>query len=209
VSRPTRASSIVVGVQASRRYPVVTAVRLQRGKKEMSRHDAHSARTRRLTLAALACCAIGLGACGSSGNTGTGAQSGGVPDGVKFADCMRAHHVPSFPDPGARREIQISLSPAFQSAQTSCQHLLGGSPGSGPPSPQAHARLLQNSACMRRHGISSFPDPRAGSPPSSPAGYSLILGSGGYFLAIPNTINPASPAFKQAATACKFGPPHG
>jgi len=175
----------------------------------MSHHNADGARPRRLTLAALAGCAVVLAGCGSSGNTGTGSQSSGVPAGIKFADCVRAHGVPNFPDPGASREIQITPSPAFQSAQTSCQHLLGGGPGSGPPSAQAHAQLLQISECMRRHGISSFPDPRAGSPPSNPAGYSLILGSRGYFLAIPNTINPASPAFKQAATACKFGPRGG
>ncbi len=177
----------------------------------MGHDNANHARKRRLTLATLAWCAIMLGGCGSAGNTsaGTGSQSGGVPAGVKFADCMRAHGVPDFPDPGASREIQITPSPAFQSAQTSCQHLLGGGPSSGPPSAQAHAQLLRISECMRRHGISSFPDPRAGSPPSTLAGYSLILGSGGYLLAIPNTINPAAPAFKQAATACKFGPRAG
>jgi hypothetical protein len=120
---------------------------------------------------------------------------------------MRAHGVPNFPDPGASREIQITVSPASPSAQTSCQHLMpGGGPGSGPPSAQAHAHLLQISECMRRHGISSFPDPRAGSPPGNLAGYSLILGTGGYLLAIPSSINPASPVFKQAATACKFEP---
>ena len=119
---------------------------------------------------------------------------------------MRAHGVPNFPDPGSSREIPIMQSPAFQSAQKSCQPLLGGGLGSGPPSAQAHAQLLQISECMRRRGISRFPDPRTGSPPSSLTGYSLILGMRGYFLAIPSSIDPSSPAFKRAATVCKFGP---
>ena len=122
---------------------------------------------------------------------------------------MRAHGVPNYPDPGASREVPIMRSPAFQSAQKSCQHLLGDGVGSGPPSAQARAELLQISECMRRHGIAGFPDPRTGSPPSSLTGYSLILGTGGYFLAIPSSIAPSSPAFKQAASACRFGPrPH-
>jgi hypothetical protein len=130
---------------------------------------------------------------------------------------MRSHGVSNFPDPKiSGRSIEIlgsnsginQQSPAFQSAQTSCTHLLpGGGPGSGPPSAQAHAQLLQVSQCMRQHGISSFPDPQTGSPPSNPAGYSAVLGLGGYFLAIPSSIDTKSPAFRQAATACKFGPP--
>jgi hypothetical protein len=59
---------------------------------------------------------------------------------------------------------------------------------------------------MRRHGISSFPDPQTGSPPSSLAGYNAIIGHGGYLLAIPSSIDMASPAFKQAAITCGFGP---
>jgi hypothetical protein len=156
---------------------------------------------------ALAGCALVLGACSSSGNTGTGPQASGVSPSVKFADCMRAHGVPNFPDPGTSREIPILGSPAAQAAQKSCQHLLGASLGSGLPSTQARARLLSIAECMRRHGISGFPDPRTGSPPSSLTGYSLILGTRGYFLAIPSAIDPRSPAFQQAAGACKFGPP--
>lgn len=159
-----------------------------------------------LAVAALACGAIVLGGCSSSGDTGTGSQSSGVSAGIKFADCMRAHGVPNFPDPGVSREIPIMRSPAFQSAQTSCQHLLGGGLGSGPPSPQARAQLLRISQCMRRHGVSEFPDPRAGPPPSTLTGDSVILGTGGYILAIPSSIDPSSPGFKRAATACNFGP---
>jgi hypothetical protein len=172
----------------------------------MRHHMARALRMSPLAVAALACGAIVLGACSSSGDTGTGSQSSGLSAGIKFADCMRARGVPNFPDPGPSREIPVMRSPSFQSAQKSCQHLLGGGPGSGPPSAQAHARLLQISQCMRRHGVSEFPDPRAGPPPSTLTGYSLILGTGGYILAIPSSIDPSSPGFKQAATACNSGP---
>jgi len=53
---------------------------------------------------------------------------------------------------------------------------------------------------MRQHGVSGFPDPTL-SLPSSPAGYSLLEDRGGVVLAVPSTINPASPTFKQAAAA--------
>lgn len=172
----------------------------------MRHYIASAARTSPPGVAALACCAIVLGACGSSGHAGSGSQSSGVAPGIRFADCMRAHGVPNFPDPGTSREIPIMRSPAFQSAQKSCQHLLGGEVGPGAPSAQARAQLLQISECMRRHEISGFPDPETGSPPSSLTGYSLILGARGYFLAIPSSISPSSPAFKQAASACNFGP---
>jgi hypothetical protein len=41
------------------------------------------------------------------------------------------------------------------------------------------------------------------------AGYNGIIGHGGYLLAIPSSIDMASAAFKQAATACNFGPRGG
>lgn len=165
-------------------------------------------------------CAVAIAACGSAGPTNS--SSGPTAQSKKagtlaFAECMRSHGVPNFPDPnasgpsvqllGSSSEIN---SPAFQSAQTSCTRLLpGGGPGSEPRSAQAHAQLLKISECMRRRGISSFPDPRPGSPPSNLGGYSAIIGHGGYLLAIPNSIDMSSPAFKQAATACNFGPRGG
>jgi hypothetical protein len=64
--------------------------------------------------------------------------------------------------------------------------------------------MLEVSACMRKHGISGFPDPST-SPPSNP-GNSAILGNGGVYLAIPKSIDTSSPVFEQAAAACNFGP---
>jgi hypothetical protein len=58
---------------------------------------------------------------------------------------------------------------------------------------------------MRAHGISGFPDPTT-TPPSNPSDYSAVMGHNGVWLAVPNSIDPQSPAFKQAAAACNFGP---
>jgi hypothetical protein len=164
------------------------------------------------TLAALVCAAA-IAACGASSQAQTTAGSSSVGAGIKFADCMRAHGVPNFPDPGSGGGIHIQvgsgvnpLSPSFKAAQTSCTKLLpGGGPGSHHPTAQQIAQTRQVSVCMRQHGVSGFPDPTL-NPPSSPAGYSALLDRGGVVLAIPDTINVQSPVFEQAATACGF--PH-
>jgi hypothetical protein len=174
-------------------------------------------RARLLAAAALLSGVLVAGCGGSSGNptsaaSTSAAAAGAVESGVAFATCIRAHGVPNFPDPKVRgHTVRMGSaatlqSPAFQSAAHSCQRLLPkGPPGPEPPSPQAQAQMLEVSACMRRHGISGFPDPTT-SPPSNRAGNSGIIGRGGYYLAIPSSIDPSSPAFEQAAVACSFGP---
>lgn len=121
---------------------------------------------------------------------------------------MRAHGVPDFPDPSPSGGIQLSFgmnpfSPPFRAAHASCKQKL---PGGGPPDhagPQVKAEMLAMSECMRQHGITGFPDPTS-SLPLSPSNYSLVTDRGGVVLAVPKTIDPSSPAFQQAATACKF-----
>jgi hypothetical protein len=176
----------------------------------------HTPRALLLTAAALLS-GVPVAGCGASSTSPTGGASASasaasaVESGVAFSRCIRSHGVPNFPDPkvsghtvrmGSPRTIE---SPAFQSALRSCQRLLPkGAPGPEASSPQALARMLEVSACMRKHGISGFPDPSA-SPPSSP-GNSALIGSGGYYLAIPKSIDTNSPAFERAAAACNFGP---
>jgi hypothetical protein len=123
---------------------------------------------------------------------------------------MRANGVPTFPDPGSGSGgITIPngmspFSPSFKAAQARCQKLLpGGGPGNQHPSERDITLMRQISECMRRHGVSGFPDPTL-TRPSSPAGYSLLEDRGGVVLAVPDTINVSSPAFKQAGTACGF-----
>jgi hypothetical protein len=174
-------------------------------------------RARLLTAAALLSGVLVAGCEGSStsptGGTSTSASAASaVESGIAFSRCIRSHGVPNFPDPkvsghtvrmGSPSTVQ---SPAFQSAAHSCQRLLPkGPPGPEASSPQAQARMLNVSACMRKHGISGFPDPTT-SPPSNSAGYSAIMGAGGSYLAIPKSIDTNSPAFEQAAAVCNFGP---
>ncbi len=171
-------------------------------------------RPRMLAAAALVGGVLVAGCGGGSpsptGGAGTSASAAtAVESGVAFSRCIRSHGVPNFPDPkvsghtvrmGSASTLQ---SPAFQSAAHSCQRLLPkGPPGPESPSPQSQARMLDVSECMREHGITGFPDPTS-SPPSNPAG---IIGEGGYFLAIPQSIDTNSPAFERAAAACNFGP---
>ena len=162
-----------------------------------------------MALAVLGCAAA-IVSCGS-GNSSTTAASNRYSQGIKFADCMRSHAVPNFPDPSAGGGIQIPagsginpFSPAFKAAQTACaKRLPGGGPGNHHPTAQQIAMTRQVSECMRQHGVSGFPDPTF-TPPSSPVGYSIIEDRGGVILAIPSTINPQAPAFVQAAKACHF-----
>ncbi len=64
-------------------------------------------------------------------------------------------------------------------------------------------QTLEVSECMRRHGVSGFPDPTL-TMPSNPTDYSLVEDMDGVVLAVPSTINLGSPAFKEAAAACGF-----
>jgi hypothetical protein len=166
---------------------------------------------RALALAALTC--VALAACGSSANSAnsgksTGAKSAGA--GIKFSDCMRAHGLANFPDPSAGGGIQINSSsgidpqsPAFQSAQKACSNLLpGGGPGRAQPSASRKAAMVKLAECMRKHGLSTFPDPTA-TPPSPGPGGGIAFGSPGSFISVPQSLI-QSPAFSAAAAACGF-----
>ena len=174
----------------------------------MRRANDTGAPSRRILVVAIAAvsCAVAIAACGSSS---TNSQSAHRNAFLAFSECMRSHGVPTFPDPSPGGGIHLTsgmnpFAPAFKAAQASCHKLLpGGGPGSAHPTAQAKAQTLKISECMRQHGVSGFPDPTL-SLPSSPAGYSLLEDRGGVVLAVPSTINPASPTFKQAAAACGF-----
>jgi hypothetical protein len=165
-----------------------------------------------ITLPAITC-AMAIAACGTSGHSG-GAASGGSSlsnSELKVSECMRSHGVPNFPDPsggGGGFNLNGSginpQSPAFDSAQRTCFKLLpGGGPGAHPT--QAMAQTLQVSECMRRRGVSGFPDPTLKLPSiANRTEYSIVEDRDGAVLAVPSTISTSSPAFKQAATACGF-----
>jgi len=165
----------------------------------------------RKRLAVAISCALLSAACGAASKPSQPASTGSSPR-VEFAQCMRSHGVPNFSDPtsvggGVVNEVGANpQSPAFQAAQRSCQRLTpGGGSSSVHASAQAMARALTVSECMRAHGVSGFPDPVT-SPPSSLTGYSVVLSQNGAVIAIPSSLDVRSPAFKQAARQCNFGP---
>jgi hypothetical protein len=146
---------------------------------------------------------LGFSACGSA--TKAASQSG-INPGVKFAQCMRAHGVSNFPDPGASgpQETPISSAPAFVAAQKAC----GGGPG-GPGLPRAteaqKAQAIAFAKCMRAHGVPDWPDPTSAppsGPPSNPA--TTILAIHGMAFVFPSGLTLQSPALRGAASECGF-----
>lgn len=159
---------------------------------------------------------VALVACGSSapkpGTPATTSDSSGYTQKLKFVDCMRSHGVPNMPDPTANPPSgsytsvggivipsSISIqSPAFRSAEQSCEKLLPGGAPSGPAgSESVKLQLLALAKCMRGHGVPNFPDPTS-SPPSGPGN---VMGGDGTYLEIP-AANQQTPAFKHAAAVC-------
>jgi hypothetical protein len=149
--------------------------------------------TRRTAALAALGCAVLLAACGSSSSNRSGSASLSVSTGVKYADCMRSHGVSNFPDPGTSSAYQLlqqinQSSPAFESAQNACAKY-GDTSAPVDSWESGIPELVQLARCMRAHGVPNFPDPAS----TSAASHQLLAESG---------IEPHSPAFKHAATAC-------
>ena len=161
--------------------------------------------------------AIGLAACGSSSPSSTAAASNAASGKqaavLRFAQCVRAHGVPNFPDlpsnghggfqiqqsrrsgSGASTKVNgVSVNgPAFQQAMQACHHYLpnGGVPTAAEAA-KARAQALAMSRCMRSHGVPNFPDPQFQSGPNGGLGIRLS-GAG---------VDPSSPAFQAAQKYC-------
>ncbi len=114
---------------------------------------------------------------------------------VKFAACMRSHGVSDFPDPTLGSNGLPSFTsnesrppPAFQGARKVCGRDL---PSLGLNTPggkaTADAEALRYAVCMRSNGVPSFPDPNGKGV--------LVIQTG--------DVQPSSPAFQKAQTACK------
>lgn len=146
-------------------------------------------------------------AAGASGGTGSSASPGSQA--VAYSACMRAHGVTNFSNPkisthGNEVRVAIGVTPAitgnpdFKSAQRACNKLLpGGGPGEGPNhqiTPQEQSQYLKAAACVRSHGVPSFPDPTF---------------SGGGVHIEHQGLNESSPAFKAAVHDCESLIPGG
>jgi hypothetical protein len=153
------------------------------------------------------------------------ARSGSAPsqtqlqqEALNYSRCMRSNGVPNFPDPQpgggfvfrAGAGVDPS-SPAFEAARAKCQKQIplgGPTPGSTThPSRQWLAQMIKAAQCMRRHGISGFPDPKT-SVPSNPfppgSGVGVISDIEGAIFVFPDTLDMQSSLFVHAAAACKF-----
>ncbi len=151
-------------------------------------------------LAAIACGLV-LAACGASGKPSTAANADVA---LRFAQCMRAHGVPNFPDPnagGGGFQLGSGInpqSPAFASAHQACARLLPGSRRGPQASESQFLSALKFAQCMRVHGFSDFPDPTrsdSGRPPI------LVIGPGMFYRVSPS-FDPNTPAVKRAVAAC-------
>jgi len=174
-----------------------------------------SAPSTRAATASQSSTATGVGVAGSS------ATRSGDPasQALAYSRCMRANGVPSFPDPQPGGGVLFQRgagidpsSPLFEAAQTKCQRLMPIGAGLAPgarthPSQQALAQMLRVAQCMRRHGVSGFPEPRTSVPSNIPAalgGRGVISNIDGVILVVPGTIDEGSPLFARAAAACAF-----
>jgi hypothetical protein len=150
-----------------------------------------------------------IAACGSNSSSSSGSGSHlsaaqirqAEHDAVSFADCVRSHGVPNFPDsPYEQKQMLASSSakaPAVQSAVAACGHLLpNGGQSQSPEHRQAQiTALVAFARCLRGHGFPNFPDPST----TGQVTHEMLANAG---------IDLHQPAVVQAADTC-VGVTHG
>jgi hypothetical protein len=131
-----------------------------------------AASARAAALAAALSGMVLLTACGGGGSaTAAGSAGPGAPhyqklfqQALAYAQCMRSHGAPSWPDPDSHG--YFTMTPANSadfrapaSARQTCQHLLPKGKALTPAQQASASRAnLALAACMRRHGYPNFPD---------------------------------------------------
>jgi hypothetical protein len=120
-------------------------------------------------LRPLAIVAALLAGCGSAAPAGTTSSTSATAQekGVKFAQCMRAHGVPHFPDPDPKGEFAfgVDVSPeVFTRAADACKDLEPPGALSGKRDPKQQSDALRFAECVRENGVKDFPDPVNGEP---------------------------------------------
>ena len=139
-----------------------------------------------------------------SAQTTTAASASGSRDPSAFAECMTSHgFAASLGSAANARGKELSIagvvisgnvdpsSPQFQAAMQACRRYLpGGGPPTLSPAQQAeHAKAMANfAACMRKHGVPSFPDPN---------------GQGIFTPDQLTQLDPTSPLFRTVFKACE------
>ncbi len=127
-------------------------------------------------LVALATIALVGAGCGSSASpsSGTAGSSAAASStltaqeqGVKFAECIRAHGVGDFPDPDPKGDYDygVSVSPqVWKRATTACKALQPPGTLSSKRTPKQQSASLRFAQCIRDNGVTDFPDPVNGEP---------------------------------------------
>ena len=150
-------------------------------------------------VAALAGTAL-LASCGGSAAPVSANQTA-YQKAVAFSACMRAHGEPGFPDPQPNGNLLINAQQdhlngaLMNSAQKACQHLMPIKPMTAAQQQKLTARALKFVACMRAHGLPTFPDP--------------TINSQGIEVQIPSGVAPNSPVLRNAQQACRHLAPFG
>jgi hypothetical protein len=173
----------------------------------------------RRTAALVALTALALPAAGCGGRNAAGVASvasstttttASANPAVAYSQCMRAHGIQGFPDPGSDGSIDKQAIVALavpkqkmQAAGDACAHFLPNG-GAAPPAQQTRTELadeLSFARCMRSHGVPNFPDPTAQD------GLSVALveahGVDVHSTAVLHTVQTCLPASHGALTAAK------
>jgi len=135
-----------------------------------------AARTAAAIIATAALVLLTAACSGSPSSSGSGdspnaGRSANSQVGVNYANCMRSHGVPKYPDPDSSNELanglpKVSLqqlevsSSHYQAAQHACAHLLpNGGQQTQAQSQQDLNAMRRYARCMRSHGVPTWPDP--------------------------------------------------
>ena len=149
-----------------------------------------------ILAAALAGIAVLAAACAGGSPIGAGSGSGQTPyqQALAYAQCMRAHGDPGFPDPNSQGLFPHPAGSQYQAASRACGHLLPSQPLTAAQKQEHVRQALQFASCMRSHGYPNYPDPIVRN-----GGAAVGLGFGG--------IDQSSPQFQAAVQTCrKFEP---
>ena len=143
-------------------------------------------------------------ACGGGGSPAVAGLSA-YQKSVAYAQCRRAHGEPGWPDPSSNggfiidgKKDHLIGGPQMQSASKTCQHLLPKSaPLTAAQQRQDTSEALKFVACVRAHGLPSFPDP--------------VVNANGVNFHGAVGVSPDSTQFQSAQQACQKllpgGPP--
>jgi hypothetical protein len=149
-----------------------------------------------------------LGAACSGGSPAASPSQNQPKTGVAaYAQCMRSHGVPRFPDPNSNGEFNVNAnelginpnSTQYRSALEACRSLQAPAGAAPAQQTQTQSAGLKFAQCMRSHGVPNFPDPT-----SNGGGLSGSISAQG-----PNGVDPNSPQFQSAQQACRSLLPGG